>query len=91
MVDWGAGKGTDLGSLVQRLIGRSGEPVIRQALRQAMRILGDQFVLGETIEAALENAEEEASQAIASLSTCWARRPAPQKTPDDIWRATKER
>ena len=62
MVDWGEGKGKDLASLVQRLIGRSGEPVIRQALRQAMRILGNQFVLGETIGAALKNATDEARQ-----------------------------
>ena len=48
--------------MVQRLIARSGEPVIRQALRQAMRILGNQFVLGETIEEALANAEDEAEQ-----------------------------
>jgi RHH-type proline utilization regulon transcriptional repressor/proline dehydrogenase/delta 1-pyrroline-5-carboxylate dehydrogenase len=62
VVDWGDGNGKDLASLVQRLIGRSGEPVIRQALRQAMRILGNQFVLGETIDAALENAEDEARE-----------------------------
>ncbi len=62
IVDWGLGKVRDLGSRVQRLIARSGEPVIRQALRQAMRILGDQFVLGETIEAALANAEDEARE-----------------------------
>ncbi|HUU67092.1 MAG TPA: bifunctional proline dehydrogenase/L-glutamate gamma-semialdehyde dehydrogenase PutA [Methyloceanibacter sp.] len=62
MVDWGDGKGSDLGSLVQRLIGRSGEPVIRQALRHAMRILGNQFVLGETIEVALANAADEAKE-----------------------------
>ena len=48
--------------MIQRLIGRSGEPVIRQALRQAMRILGGQFVLGRTIEEALANAEDEAEQ-----------------------------
>jgi RHH-type proline utilization regulon transcriptional repressor/proline dehydrogenase/delta 1-pyrroline-5-carboxylate dehydrogenase len=48
--------------MVQRLIARSGEPVIRQALRQAMRILGKQFVLGETIAEALANGEEEAAQ-----------------------------
>ena len=46
--------------MLQRLIARSGEPVIRQALRQAMRILGNQFVLGETIEEALDKAEDEA-------------------------------
>jgi RHH-type proline utilization regulon transcriptional repressor/proline dehydrogenase/delta 1-pyrroline-5-carboxylate dehydrogenase len=62
IVDWGGGKGKDLGSMVQRLIARSGEPVIRQGLRQAMRILGDQFVLGQTIEDALKNAADEAGR-----------------------------
>ena len=33
IVDWGESQDTDLGSFVQRLIARSGEPVIRQALR----------------------------------------------------------
>ncbi|MGH6792709.1 MAG: proline dehydrogenase family protein, partial [Methyloceanibacter sp.] len=62
IVDWGEGRGKDFASLTQRLIARSGEPVIRQAVRQAMRILGNQFVLGETIEAALANAADEAAQ-----------------------------
>ena len=48
--------GRDLGTLLKRLIGRSGEPVIRQAMVQAMRILGRQFVMGRTIEEALERA-----------------------------------
>jgi RHH-type proline utilization regulon transcriptional repressor/proline dehydrogenase/delta 1-pyrroline-5-carboxylate dehydrogenase len=37
-------------------IRRLGEPVIRTAVGQAMRILGDQFVLGETIDRALAKA-----------------------------------
>jgi RHH-type proline utilization regulon transcriptional repressor/proline dehydrogenase/delta 1-pyrroline-5-carboxylate dehydrogenase len=37
-----------------RLTSRIGEPVARAALRQAMRILGHQFVMGRTIEEALE-------------------------------------
>ncbi|HKA47087.1 MAG TPA: bifunctional proline dehydrogenase/L-glutamate gamma-semialdehyde dehydrogenase PutA [Methyloceanibacter sp.] len=61
VIDWGEGDGTPR-SIVQRLIGRSGEPVIRQALRQAMRILGAQFVLGQTIGEALANAEDETEQ-----------------------------
>ena len=60
VLDWGETQGRNLTSMVQRLIGRSGEPVIRQALRRAMRILGRQFVLGQSIEEALANAEEEA-------------------------------
>ena len=50
ILEWSGRRQGDLTGLVQRLIARSGEPVIRQALRQAMRILGNQFVLGETIE-----------------------------------------
>jgi RHH-type proline utilization regulon transcriptional repressor/proline dehydrogenase/delta 1-pyrroline-5-carboxylate dehydrogenase len=38
-------------------LGRIGEPVIRAAMRAAMRYLGEQFVLGETIEAAIERAK----------------------------------
>ncbi|MCO5055794.1 bifunctional proline dehydrogenase/L-glutamate gamma-semialdehyde dehydrogenase PutA [Thermomonas sp.] len=37
----------------QRLIGRAGEPMIRLAVRQAMKIMGHQFVLGRTIGEAL--------------------------------------
>src|SRR6187401_2123323 len=62
VIDWGEGEGNTLAGMIQRLIGRSGEPVSRQALRQAMRILGGQFVLGQTIEEALANAEDEAEQ-----------------------------
>ncbi len=40
----------------KHLIARSGEPVIRQAVTQAMRILGRQFVMGRTIDEALKRA-----------------------------------
>jgi len=46
----------DFGGIWKRLIARSGEPVIRQAVTFAMRILGRQFVLGRTIGEALHNA-----------------------------------
>ncbi len=45
--------------MLGRLIGRTGEPVIRRAMRQAMRIMGDQFVLGRSIGEALERAKTE--------------------------------
>ena len=45
---------TDPGSYFKRLANRLGEPVIRTATRQAMRILGEQFVLGRTISAAIK-------------------------------------
>ncbi len=43
---------------VKRLVARSGEPVIRQAVRRAVKVLGDQFVLGRTIKEALARSEE---------------------------------
>jgi RHH-type proline utilization regulon transcriptional repressor/proline dehydrogenase/delta 1-pyrroline-5-carboxylate dehydrogenase len=49
----------DLGparSWFARVAGRLGEPVARSALRQAMRIMGHQFVMGRTIEEALDRA-----------------------------------
>ncbi|MBU2582372.1 MAG: bifunctional proline dehydrogenase/L-glutamate gamma-semialdehyde dehydrogenase PutA [Alphaproteobacteria bacterium] len=49
------GKTAALDSL-KRLVVRSGEPVIRQAMKQAVRLLGDQFVFGRTIQDALKRA-----------------------------------
>jgi len=49
----------DLGGFIARLAGRIGEPVIRQAVAAAIRIMGEQFVLGRTIEAALKRADKE--------------------------------
>ena len=39
---------------MKSLIGRSGEPLIRKAVNQAMKIMGKQFVFGRTISEALE-------------------------------------
>ena len=47
----------DSKSTLQRLVQRSGEPLIRQAVRQAMRILGRQFVMGRSIDEALDRAK----------------------------------
>jgi len=41
---------------IGRLVKRLGAPAVRAATRQAMRLMGSHFVLGETIEAALERA-----------------------------------
>ena len=46
------------GKLLGRLVGRAGEPVVRAAMRQAMRIMGHQFVMGRTIEEALRGAAD---------------------------------
>ncbi|WP_429911964.1 bifunctional proline dehydrogenase/L-glutamate gamma-semialdehyde dehydrogenase PutA [Glycocaulis sp.] len=44
----------DPGAYFRNIAGRVGEPVIRTATRQAMRILGEQFVLGRTIGGAIK-------------------------------------
>ncbi|MFN8768615.1 MAG: bifunctional proline dehydrogenase/L-glutamate gamma-semialdehyde dehydrogenase PutA [Lysobacteraceae bacterium] len=44
----------DVGGAFRRLVARTGEPVIRLAVRQAMKIMGHQFVMGRTITEALE-------------------------------------
>ncbi|MEQ8404213.1 MAG: bifunctional proline dehydrogenase/L-glutamate gamma-semialdehyde dehydrogenase PutA [Oceanicaulis sp.] len=43
----------DPGGYFRRMAGRMGEPVIRTAVRRAMRILGEQFVLGRSIDGAI--------------------------------------
>src|SRR6185369_13437168 len=42
-----------------RAVGRLGEPVVRTAVREAMKILGRNFVFGRTIDEALERAAPE--------------------------------
>ncbi len=46
----------DPATVLRRIVARLGEPVVRAAFRQAMRIMGHQFVMGRTIEEALERA-----------------------------------
>ncbi|WP_226416039.1 bifunctional proline dehydrogenase/L-glutamate gamma-semialdehyde dehydrogenase PutA [Shewanella glacialimarina] len=44
--------------LINRLVNRLGEPVIRQAMLAAMKIMGKQFVLGRNVKEALKNSED---------------------------------
>jgi RHH-type proline utilization regulon transcriptional repressor/proline dehydrogenase/delta 1-pyrroline-5-carboxylate dehydrogenase len=46
-----------------KLASRAGEPVIRTAMKQAMRIMGHQFVMGRTIEEALERSQKKDGKA----------------------------
>ena len=48
-----------MGATLKRTVGRLGEPVIRKATLQAMRILGGQFVFGRTMDEALKRAKPE--------------------------------
>ncbi|WP_282607331.1 bifunctional proline dehydrogenase/L-glutamate gamma-semialdehyde dehydrogenase PutA [Pelagibius sp. Alg239-R121] len=47
----------DFGGVLRRLVHRSGEPVIRTAITRAMRILGQQFVMGRSIKEAVTRAK----------------------------------
>ncbi|WP_454620830.1 bifunctional proline dehydrogenase/L-glutamate gamma-semialdehyde dehydrogenase PutA [Bradyrhizobium cenepequi] len=47
-----------IGQLTKRL----GAPAVRAATRQAMRLMGSHFVLGETIEAALSRADSQSAE-----------------------------
>ncbi len=53
-----------MGSTLKRTMNRLGEPVIRKATLQAMRIMGGQFVFGRTIDEALKRASPERARGI---------------------------
>lgn len=48
----------NLSHALNRIIGKSGEPLIRKGVDMAMRLMGEQFVTGETISEALANARK---------------------------------
>ena len=51
-----------LTAALRHIVSRQSEPVMRQAMAAAMRILGRQFVMGRTIEEALDRAADQAQQ-----------------------------
>jgi len=53
---------TGLGAALTRLIAKGGEPLIRKGVDLAMRMLGNQFVTGQTIDEALKNSRENESR-----------------------------
>lgn len=46
-------------NFISRLMSRMGEPVVRASLRQAMKIMGHQFVMGRTITEAMRRSQKE--------------------------------
>ena len=57
VVDFGQDARTGMLKALKNLVGKMGEPIIREALKKAMRLIGKQFVLGETISEALEHSQ----------------------------------
>ncbi len=54
----GTSSETGLGSALTKLIGKGGEPLIRKGVDLAMRMLGNQFVTGQTIGEAIKNSRD---------------------------------
>ncbi len=59
----------EAGEVVAKLVARAGEPVVRMGAMQAMRILGEQFVLGRTINSALKRG---AGMQRSGLASCFS-------------------
>jgi RHH-type proline utilization regulon transcriptional repressor/proline dehydrogenase/delta 1-pyrroline-5-carboxylate dehydrogenase len=55
-VEWTGRDEGGAGDLLRHVAGRLGAPVVRRAIEAGMRIMGQQFVMGETIAAALARA-----------------------------------
>ncbi|MFT5372930.1 MAG: RHH-type proline utilization regulon transcriptional repressor/proline dehydrogenase [Lysobacterales bacterium] len=58
LVSLGDGEQKSISNVLGRLVNRSGDPVVRAAIRQAMRIMGFQYVMGRNINEALDRAEK---------------------------------
>jgi proline dehydrogenase len=76
-----------LGQLIKRL----GLPAVRGAIRRAMRLLGDHFVLGQTIEQALERARTGTGRPYRYSFDMLGEGREPQRTRDAILSLTTRR
>ncbi len=62
MVDYADKRKKDHFGLLKKTVGRLGEPVIRKSMNYAMKIMGKQFVMGESIKAATKRAASKEQQ-----------------------------
>ncbi|MBU3672251.1 MAG: L-glutamate gamma-semialdehyde dehydrogenase [Sinobacteraceae bacterium] len=67
LVDLPASMTVDAGGFLRSLTQRASEPIVRQALRRAMTIIGGEFVVGRSIAEALRRSAKEPSLALASF------------------------
>ncbi|HMK85641.1 MAG TPA: bifunctional proline dehydrogenase/L-glutamate gamma-semialdehyde dehydrogenase PutA [Steroidobacteraceae bacterium] len=58
---------TDAAGWMHKLTRKAGEPLVRLAVRQAMRIIGGEFVVGRSIEEALARSAREPDLALCSF------------------------
>ena len=67
ILDLDASIKSDAAGWLRALTRRAGEPVVRLAVRRAMRIIGGEFVVGRTIEEALQRSASEKALALCSF------------------------
>ncbi|WP_100656241.1 bifunctional proline dehydrogenase/L-glutamate gamma-semialdehyde dehydrogenase PutA [Alteromonas flava] len=65
MVNYADRSKSDQFNLLKKTMGRMGEPVIRRAMNIAMKVMGRQFVMGESIEDAIKRATEKEKKGYA--------------------------
>jgi RHH-type proline utilization regulon transcriptional repressor/proline dehydrogenase/delta 1-pyrroline-5-carboxylate dehydrogenase len=58
---------SDAAGWIRKLTRKAGEPLVRLAVRRAMRIIGGEFVVGRSIEEALERSAREPQLALCSF------------------------
>ena len=58
LVQLGSKTRKSVGTTIGRMVNRSGEPMVRTAIRQSMKIMGFQFVMGRNIDEAMDRAEK---------------------------------
>ena len=63
LVELGNTTKKSIGNTIGRLVNRSGEPMVRTAIRQSMKIMGYQFVMGRNIKEALDRSHKKKNQA----------------------------
>lgn len=63
LLNFDAARKRNPSAMLKNLAGRAGEPVVRTAMRQAMRIMGHQFVMGRTIDEALKRSRNKKNSA----------------------------
>jgi RHH-type proline utilization regulon transcriptional repressor/proline dehydrogenase/delta 1-pyrroline-5-carboxylate dehydrogenase len=57
----------DAPGVVRKIAAKAGEPMVRAAIKAAMRMMGEQFVLGDAIEEALRRARQIAKPHVADV------------------------
>ena len=62
LVQVGQSTRRDFSAVLGKLANKSGEPFVRMAIRQAMRIMGHQYVMGKNIKAALDRSAKKGNK-----------------------------